>query len=738
MLKGLTDRAQGYRVIFMSREPLPDLGGDKHVLSGLSTEASSALLTAEEVNWPEELGEKLVCHLGGNPQLLLMFTAALKRSDVSKDELLMALGGLEDNQAIANFLADQFWVNLSQSHKLVLQAIAMFRQEAPEDILTAMLQERGVKGIRYLLARMTRTGLVLRGEEIDGVNSLYYYGMHEVFKVFCYAQIDLEPRRAWYNLIGSRLKAADPLRAAYHYFKATEYVLTFEVLYEYKEDLLKTGKMEAALGQLNRLTRPMFQENLAYWVEVCELRGEWQQTLGQYEVALKSFGEALGLASELGMDVVYQARLYRGMGVTRYYQGGFKDAGIDDDYEGALFYLYRVDELLEDEQVAEVERGITHYWLARACFVIGSVEESKRYAQLSIKELNSGQGRSWQILAYGTLAAANSRLGDKVACERVLGRAKRLVKEYGLENTVEAAQIYDNMGAFYFDDSRYEKSVEFSLRAFKIGKRIGLVPRVINSGYNLGNAYTQLCRMEKAKYYLDQSLEYSRNIGGAFNEFQALMGLSNIYHRCGDWEGMNCKALSGLELAQREGVVFGQVMALCYLGQYHKDMLMKADWQQGLSYVNQAWDILHDPTAGVDTPVFNAEILSAQAEMKARLGQVDDALEDAEQSLVAAEKMQDDYLKGLAYAALGIVFQFRDQRDEAEANFKKAWEILKEDCYEYGRIQLRMGEMYAHFDEYGQATSHLEKAICRFEEINSRRFLAVAKEKLSSLASPGK
>jgi len=702
LLSDLVKQAKDYRVILMTRKQLPGMGEiPQEIVMGLSAQDSGNLVSNLAPVWSPEFNPMLHQYLKGNPQLLTMFAAILAHAPAAHDSIAKTLETLEDSR-VGDYLNTELWAQLSESERLVLQVVSVFQQDAPEAALESILEERRVTGIQSLLRGMRRTGVVVYSRpEREGEQSRY--SLHETLKRFCYNSLNIKLRRELHESLGAYFVQTDPLEAVYHFFEASKYNCGLKTLLTHKRTLLESGQVSAALRMIEKLYQRMFVEQPEQWITACELRGEWQQVVGEYKAARHSFAQALRLVEKLNLNDL-QVGLYRWLGVVSYHQGEFQDS---------LFYLSRADELLETVSVPK-ETGIVRYWLARVNFLIGKLDTAKVQAQRSLDALKADRDKAWQVLAHSTLATIHFTSGDDESGMDNLGNARQLLETSGLDKTPEAATIDNNLGTVYLQQGQLEKAIQHFQRSLKIAERLGLIAIIVESSYNLGTAYLQMGRWDKANRYLVQALEKARRTRDQFSECLIQTSLGLLSHRQGDLDTAFQLYNEAYHLAQTFNYFFPRLLLLARLSELSAD---QDHYESAYDYADEGLLLAGD----YSTPVYQVLLLIAMTQSLVGLRRADEASDYATKAVATAEDvLRNAPLLGLAKIAAGSACVLDAQWEQAEDYFNQAIDLLVDtDFYNLGRAEFALGQLYVYSDQKDLARVHLTKALETVKSLGS-------------------
>ncbi len=260
-------------------------------------------------------------------------------------------------------------------------------------------------------------------------------------------------------------------------------------------------------------------------------------------------------------------------------------------------------EKLSDEEFFQAERlHAAYYGQLMATFEDVSLEN---LAIFDIERINIEIGFTWakkkiQISIdfahicynYTGYVHANSILGLRHHSreyikwmEAGLSASRKISKREGEGNHL------GNLGTAYYNLGKYEKAIEFQKKALTILREIGDRRGESYDLGNLGNAYASLGNQKRAIKYYEQALAIAKGIGDRYGEAGQLGNLGNAYAKLGEYRKAIEYHEKTLAIVQEiggrkfEGQTFGN------LGNSYQNL---GDYQKAIKYQDQGLAIARE------------------------------------------------------------------------------------------------------------------------------------------------
>jgi tetratricopeptide (TPR) repeat protein len=412
------------------------------------------------------------------------------------------------------------------------------------------VDERGL--VRQLSAELDRQHRLVRarGTERTGGQRLSRYRFrHNLFQDYLYESLDDIEREFMHEDVGNTLEglygeqcqeiapqlarhfseAGDRARALPY---ALEAGLRAQNSFAHEEAI---HYLSMVLGMADELGEGVRRET----VTALEHLGDIRVNLGQYDEAEEHYAAAMERMDSLpagACGAERRASIYRKAGMVREGRG---------DYDGALAWLVRAREAVQDPGGAEMARvclamaGILHRQ--------GQAEEALNWCQKGLEiALESGLDDDLAH-AYLLRGLIRSRLGDLAEAIGDCRASLEIADRRG--DLLRQAKAHNNLGINYHHQGDWQRAAEHYRQSMDIRERIGDVNGMATIANNLGELNLLQGRLEEAM---------------------------SCFERC-------------LTTWERTGYPLGVALAHRNLGQV---CLRREEWSEAQEHLNRSWSIL--------------------------------------------------------------------------------------------------------------------------------------------------
>jgi tetratricopeptide (TPR) repeat protein len=207
-----------------------------------------------------------------------------------------------------------------------------------------------------------------------------------------------------------------------------------------------------------------------------------------------------------------------------------------------------------------------------------------------------------------------------------------------------------NLGSAYYNLGRYEKAITCYEKALEIAREIGDRGGESKSLSNLGSCYFDLGQTERALDYQEQALEIAREIGARGSEGISLGNLGTAYYNWGEYEKAITYLEPALEIAREIGDRHSENAWLGNLGEWYALMGQNP---RAIDCCEQALEIAHE----IGDRNVEANILRNLGDLHLDQGEWDTATRLYHEAIQIADEIaysqeQNGARKGLAQACL--------------------------------------------------------------------------------------
>ncbi len=231
---------------------------------------------------------------------------------------------------------------------------------------------------------------------------------------------------------------------------------------------------------------------------------------------------------------------------------------------------------------------------------------------------------------------------------------------------------------------------------------------------NLGNAYSDLGKIEKAIQYYEKALSISREIGNRKNEGIWLGNLGLAYIDLGKIEKAIEFNEQSLSISREIGHRHGEGIYLGNLGLAYIDL---GKIEKAIEFNEQALSISRE----IGHRQGESSYLSNLGNAYIDLGKIEKAFEYYEQSLFISREIGHRQCEGLRLCNLGDAYRDLGKREKAIEYYEQALFISKEIGYRQGEgIRLsRLGDAYRDLGKIEKAIEYYQESITIYKEIKS-------------------
>jgi transcriptional regulator with GAF, ATPase, and Fis domain/tetratricopeptide (TPR) repeat protein len=290
-------------------------------------------------------------------------------------------------------------------------------------------------------------------------------------------------------------------------------------------------------------------------VEALEEVGDFHRSSDSFGTALEYYENALhGLGVEQEFDAPAAARLNRKISEC------YRSKGLLDQ---ALLRLERARAFLKGYEF-ELEYGIVLRCRAEILVAQGSAEAALRDAELALEILRSTAAHG-EYAAVQTLAAeCHGRLGHFAEFEQfnldALATCRRIDDQVGIAN------VHNNLGLAYKNACRWDKAIRSLQQAKEIGERLGLTRRLARTLNNLGIVYTKTREFDEAITHLRRARRLAQSLGDYVTLVQVLNSMGRALILSGRYTKAEKYLLEARVLAERHHFARSEALADEFLG----------------------------------------------------------------------------------------------------------------------------------------------------------------------------
>ena len=263
-----------------------------------------------------------------------------------------------------------------------------------------------------------------------------------------------------------------------------------------------------------------------YMVSKINLKLAEEYTIKALEVSIKIMGK---FNRQVGAAL-------NNLGMIKFYNGNMEEA------KELLLQSLEVKKNVFETEHPEMTFSLD--FLGLICSDLGLFSECEKHLNksLNIKEKFYGVSTSEALKTKSLLAWTYSRQREFKKAEDLCLEILKTKKKF-LENEENASigDVFLSLGNIYYEQRDFQKSEQFLFGALQIGKKINNFGLEYAAIYSLGLTFLQKGEYQKAKEFIETSLEKNMSLFGenSLTTAMSLDGLGNLYYRMLEFEKAN-------------------------------------------------------------------------------------------------------------------------------------------------------------------------------------------------------
>jgi tetratricopeptide (TPR) repeat protein/KaiC/GvpD/RAD55 family RecA-like ATPase len=255
---------------------------------------------------------------------------------------------------------------------------------------------------------------------------------------------------------------------------------------------------------------------------VLETLGEIKRIIGEYDLCLKRWNEALLLWKQLDeKDKV--AELHRRMAVVLWREVG-KTEQARENFERALRIL--------EAEPENVELAALYAARASMSYFTEDVTKARSWAEKALelaKKLNAFEVIASSYVDLGLVFGATGERKEAVECQE---KALKIALDNGHLDI--ALRAYNNL-AVKLPEEETGRKLECYEKGLELAKKTGHIMNISWFGVQLATMYFGMGNSDKALTLAEESEALNRKIGNLFNLSNSTRTLGAFYHVSGEW-----------------------------------------------------------------------------------------------------------------------------------------------------------------------------------------------------------
>ena len=645
-------------------------------LGPLGREDSLALLEELNVENAEEIYERS----GGNP-LLMMEMAKYAGKDSAIPDTIME--SIEMRMAA-----------LDDTTLYVLRFLSTMGSEIPREDVDALLGEGWADELRGW------EDIIEIGEKVKFRNTLMWE--------YLYRSTPPDLRREFHERIGKYYEPKSIFMAAHHYHaamsrKAIDYLV--RAAEKSREMYALENAMEFYRMALEIADKYRMDDIRA---ELLEKLADMEELTGRYKDAIRHYKELLRINDS--PRILWKiARCLNGMGEHDLAEGYLRrvmERGDEEikkkaletwgnlyvrkgNFEEAEKYLREFLRIAEEEGN---EEDLSHAYssLATLHFHRSQYREALEYAKKAM-EYAQRTGEYQQLIAvYNLLGVVYDVIGQPQKALEKYQTLYDLAKKAG--DLRGMAMAYNNMGILYYTIGDINKVKEYLEKAMDLHLKMGDLRSLALSYYNLSGVYSDLGDYARGKEYALKAKKLYEKLGdrrhSAFSELW--IGLYDMW--MGNYEEAMHHVHLAIEEARKQNYVKLLFMATVTRARI---FLRMGESSLALEEMRKLEPLLERMRNDADA---YPEYLQTMCEIHLELGNIGDAMKYIDELGEIAERIQNEYMKGLHLVLRAIAKALSGE--ESEEEFLRGLELIRrqgsvtmvaEAYLDYGKALMKIG-----------------------------------------------
>jgi len=331
-----------------------------------------------------------------------------------------------------------------------------------------------------------------------------------------------------------------------------------------------------------------------------------------------------------------------------------------------------------------------------------------------------------ELDAYSKLGSICYTVGDWDEALDYYKKVKILSRR--IDDRYLMAEAYRNTGHIFKRRGNWGVAIENLEKGLALSRDQRHPLGMADAYRGLGYAYWRRGEYQKAKDQLDQAVDLAEE-----SRDKAMMGVIQletalVYGDIGEEEKAIDYYLRSIDLL--DSAMDYEQLSRAYnnLGDIY---LVRGDWPKALEF----FDLCIETAGKIYHRLWIAWSLFNSAEVLARTGKPDEAIERCNESLEMLQKA-DDYVALTAVKRnLGLAYSLKGEWDEAEKWFRESEKTVEKvtSPLNVAHLYLEWGNMNILKGDKKMAKEYLDDAKQRFEKLGAKRYLQKTKESFSRL-----
>jgi len=553
----------------------------------------------------------------------------------------------------------------------------------------------GVTGIEEdklleIMEKMLKTGLikerVIRGEDVYSFADI-------IIRDVVHEEVSHLRHKKLHGVVGSALEKAYANKIdehfgelALHFLESGDKNKALEYFLKAGEKAVKIYANTEAISYFQSALRLLEEKEGEYRekARVLETLGDIKRLVGEYDVCMKRWNEALLLWKQLD-EKEKVARLHRKMAVVLW-----RNIGNTEQAQGNFEKALRI---LEAEPES-VELAALFAARATMSYFTEDVTKARSWAEKALelaKKLNAFEVIASSYVDLGLVFGATGERKKAVECQE---KALKIALDNGHVDI--ALRAYNNL-AVHLPAEENERRLECHEKGLELAKKVGHIENISWFGIQLAGGYFGMGDVNKALTSAEESDALARKIGNLFDLSNSTLFLGAFYHVFGEWNKGEQYLKESLSISQKINNTQSISSSYGFLGWSCYD---KGEYAQAKEYFDKMFEI--DEKIGAKA----YQIADSQwiAMNYIELGEIDKARTLLDDLQKFAQEKQDKQLIANEDATRAMLLR-------AEKKWNESIELFEKSLQEYEALGARQWNVYwlAKYILYEYARMYLER-----------------------------
>lgn len=311
-----------------------------------------------------------------------------------------------------------------------------------------------------------------------------------------------------------------------------------------------------------------------------------------------------------------------------------------------------------------------------------------------------------------TIFVENSKKSNLSAIKERIDLLECLLSEYRYYNkskdnfnAITTINLYTQLGIAYSNLGKYQRAITLFNQSLKIAQKIQAKSGEGGALNNLGNAYHCIGEYQQAIELFEKSLAINKQIDDLSGQARSLNNLGIVYHCIGEYQQVIDFHQKSLAIQQQIGDLSGQASSSLGLGNIYYST---GEYQRAIDLYQQSLTIEQK----IENINGEASSLTGLGNAYASLGEYQQAIDFHQKSLAIQQQIGNRCGEASSLNNLGIAYAFLGEYQQAIDLYKQSLTIEQQigDRGGEAKTWLNLGHAHAYLRQILEAKIAYEKA----------------------------